>query len=56
MYCLSCYYGLDDDDEDDVADDGEALSVYDAANIWASNGKDDDYMFGYTREELEGAL
>lgn len=37
-------------------DDDETLSVYDAALIWASNGKDEDYMFGYTEEELENAL
>ena len=43
-----------DDDEDE--DDGEMISVYDAALIWMSNGKDEDYMFGYTREELEDAL
>lgn len=43
------YDGYDDDD-------GEALSVWDAADIWASNGKDEDYMFGYTEEELENAL
>lgn len=49
MYCSECHYGLDDDDD-------EALSVYDAAHIWASNGKDADYMFGYSSEELEAAL
>lgn len=37
-------------------DDEEGLSVYDAAEIWASNGKDEDYTFGYSEEELEGAL
>ncbi len=37
-------------------DDEETISVYDAADIWASNGKDEDYMFGYTAEELENAL
>ena len=36
--------------------EGEGLSVYDAADIWASNGKDEDYMFGYSEEELEAAL
>ncbi|UKI15590.1 MAG: hypothetical protein L6V87_07470 [Ruminococcus sp.] len=40
-----------DDDEDD-----ESLDVYDAALIWMSNGKDEDYTFGYTEEELEEAL
>lgn len=37
-------------------EDDEFLSVYDAALIWASNGKDEDYMFGYSEEELENAL
>lgn len=50
MYCGECRYGLDDDD------DGEALNVHHAAQIWASNGKDEDYMFGYSAEELEAAL
>lgn len=46
----------DDEYEDDEYDDVERLSVYDAAMIWLSNGKDEDYMFGYTEEELEDAL
>lgn len=67
--CPTCgtYWYVDDDDEmindgsawsptDEYDDDDEALSVYDAALIWASNGKDEDYMFGYTEEELEEAL
>lgn len=54
MYCLNCRCGLDDDDDDD--DVSEALSVHDVAQIWASQGKDEDYMFGYSWEELEGAL
>ena len=37
-------------------DNGERISVWDAAEIWASNGKDEDYMFGYSEEELEDAL
>ena len=37
-------------------EDSENLSVYDAADIWLSHGKDEDYMFGYTEEELEDAL
>lgn len=44
-------FGEPDDDDDD-----ENLSVYDAAQIWASNGKDEDYMFGFSEEELEDAL
>lgn len=48
-------FELDEDyDEDD--DDNEKLSVGDAADIWLSNGKDEDYMFGYTEEELEDSL
>lgn len=43
-------------DEDDEEDDDEELSVLDAAYIWLSNGKDEDYTFGYTEEELEEAL
>ena len=31
-------------------------TVYDAALIWASNGKDEDYTFGYSEDELEDAL
>ncbi|MCD7826386.1 MAG: hypothetical protein LUH14_10570 [Clostridiaceae bacterium] len=42
--------------EDEEYDDSECLSVYDAALIWASNGKDEDYTFGYTEDELEDAL
>ena len=42
---------------DDVMDEeGESLSAYDAAMIWLSNGKDEDYMFGYSEDELEDAL
>lgn len=42
------------DDDEEYAED--ALSVDDAAMIWASNGKDEDYTFGYTEEELEEAF
>ena len=51
MYCLDCRYGLDDDDDDD---DGETLNVHEAAQIWASKGKDEDYMFGYSWTEQIG--
>lgn len=51
-WCNNCHAGLDDEDDNE----GEPLNVYDAADIWASNGKDEDYMFGYTEEELEDAL
>lgn len=53
-WCSNCHAGLDDDT--DSEEDDEYLSVYDAALIWASNGKDEDYTFGYTEEELEAAL
>lgn len=46
----------EDLDENCDEDDGERLNVYDAALIWMSNGKDEDYMFGYSEEELERAL
>lgn len=50
-WCNNCHAGLNDDE-----DDNESLSVYDAADIWLSNGKDEDYMFGYTEEAFEDAL
>ena len=52
--CPECGLMYHDSDFDDDSD--ECLSVYDAALIWASNGKDEDYTFGYTEEELENAL
>lgn len=45
---------LGEDDYDD--EDEDRLSVYDAAHIWMSHGKDEDYTFGYTEDELERAL
>ncbi len=53
-WCENCHDGLPDE-ECEVESD-EVLSVYDAAVIWASHGKDEDYMFGYSEEELEDAL
>lgn len=47
-------YDYDDEFEDD--DDCEAINVWDAADIWLSNGMDEDYMFGYTEDELKRAL
>ncbi len=37
-------------------DSKSGINVYEAADIWASNGKDEDYMFGYTEQELEDAF
>ena len=46
-WCKSCRSG---------GSRGESLSVWDAADIWMSNGMDEDYMFGYSEEELRDAL
>ena len=52
------YNLLNDDSEEteELEDFEDPISVYEAAEIWASHGKDEDYMFGYTEEELEDAL
>lgn len=42
------------EDDDDNGDGG--LSIWDAADIWASKGKDEDYTFGYSESELQTAL
>ena len=56
-HCSKCrtsfYEGYD---EDGNPDGGDRLSVSDAAQIWASHGKDEDYTFGYSEDELEDAL
>ncbi|OUQ12850.1 hypothetical protein B5E84_18415 [Lachnoclostridium sp. An14] len=56
--CTKCgtIYGIEGAGHDYDDDEGERLSVWDAAAIWASHGKDEDYMFGYTEDELENAL
>lgn len=54
--CPVCGFHYHDYDFDDDEDDGERLSVEDAALVWMSHGKDEDYMCGYTEEELEDAL
>lgn len=41
--------------ESDENDEGESLSVWEVADIYFSNGCDEDYQFGYTHEELEKA-
>ncbi|AWN19924.1 hypothetical protein [Streptococcus sobrinus] len=53
MYCTNCGYGLEDDSDEEY---DESLDVYDAADIWLSNGMDEDYTFGYSEEELRRAL
>ena len=42
--------GLFDDN-----DDSERIDASDAAYIWMSRGKDDDYAFGYSDDELENS-
>lgn len=62
--CTECGYLNDvsnnniwnDDYHENDEECEEKLNVYDAALIWASNGKDEDYTFGYSEEELEDAL
>ena len=50
------YLSGDGDDDDDADEDtSERLSVWDAADIWLSNGMDEDYTFGYTEAELRRA-
>lgn len=44
------------DEEMEDYDGPTCMDVYDAALIWISKGKDEDYMFGYSEEELEAAL
>lgn len=40
---------------DEGEGDSESLSVSDASEIWAANGKDEDCIFGFTEEALEDA-
>ena len=47
--CDYCDMGEEEDDDD-------GLSVYEAADIWASSGMDEDYTFGYSEEELNDAF
>ena len=59
VHCPNCgneYYVDDNDDLIDDDDSSDNLSVYEAALIWLSHGKDEDYTFGYTEDELEDAL
>lgn len=54
--CPVCGFIHHNDDYEYDSDDSERLSVSDAAQIWTSYGKDEDYMFSYMEEELEYAL
>ena len=52
--CPDCGAALELDDDGDwiCPNCSESLSVWDAADIWGSNGEDEDYTFGYDEEEL----
>ena len=54
--CPVCGDVFHDYDFDGGEDDSERISVEEAAYIWMSNGKDEDFMFDYSEEELEDAL
>ena len=53
-FCGMTYHDYEYDDNGES--ESEGLSVHDAALIWLSHGKDEDYDFGYSEEELENAL
>ena len=51
--CTNCHTIYENDGiEYEDEDDGERLSVWDAAAIWRSHGNDEEYMFDYSEEEL----
>ena len=50
--CPSCGTVIASRESDEDDNDGEALSIWDAADIYLSHGCDEDYSFGYTHEEL----
>jgi len=54
LECPECreLYLLEDEDDDNE----EALSLSEAADIYASSGCDEDCQFGYTHEELMGEI
>ena len=37
-------------------EEDEKISLDDAALIWFSHGMDEDYMFGYSEEELKKSI
>lgn len=52
-HCNESFFEGYDEDENGV---GESIGVDEAALIWASHGKDEDYTFGYSEDELKDAL
>ena len=51
--CGEVLYEVYDEDGESTE---ECISLDEAALIWASHGKDEDYTFGYSEEDLEDAL
>lgn len=47
---------INEDQYEDSTELDESLNVWDAADIYFSNGCDEDYMFGFSHEELEQAF
>ena len=58
ILCAECALNTIESEQidNDNNNNDEELDVYNAALIWASNGKDEDYTFGYSEDELEDAL
>ncbi|MCC9153589.1 hypothetical protein LZP81_11510 [Streptomyces parvulus] len=52
-YCEDCRCTIGEDHDGDGV--SESLSVHDAADIWLSNGMDEEYTFGYSDSELRRA-
>lgn len=46
----------EDFDDNEYDSDDESIDLDEAAQIWASHGKEEDYMYGFTEDELEDAL
>lgn len=58
IFDCRCMIGTDHGEDGETFDEpssDDSLSVYDAADIWLSNGQDEDYTFGYTEDELRRA-
>ena len=57
VICPECGNWEEISDEEMEEFEGPAgMDVTEAAHIWASHGKDEDYMFGFSEDELENAL
>ena len=58
VHCPRCgeTWYVDDNDEYINENYSNNSDIYDIALAWASHGKDEEYTFGYSEEELEEAL